>query len=234
MISVRAKEKLEALVNANTPGAGVRIEVRSGKAADELQKLVEELSASLLVIAANDLKKDRLGPVASRCVRNAGCDVLVLRDWQEGDFSKISVCTDFSVTSRRALERGIELSKINGACLEIVHVMYPPSLDPWGEALDHAMDATTSYSEECHAEVNHWMEGFLSPFASKLSEIRHEVVVLESNDSALALTGHFREVGTDLVILGTRKLSRIGGFFVGTNAENLLHDATVSVLAVRD
>jgi nucleotide-binding universal stress UspA family protein len=35
------------------------------------------------------------------------------------------------------------------------------------------------------------------------------------------------------VVLGTRGHSRLASYFIGTNAERLLHDATVSVLAVR-
>jgi len=234
MISSRAREKLESLVEVHAPGAEVISEIRIGKAADELQNLVTEHSASLLIIAANDLTKNRLGSIASRCVRNADCDVLVVRDWQEGDFTRIGICTDFSPTSTRALERGIELATVNGASLEIVHVIYPPEFDPWGEAMDHAMDAETSYSEECHALAKRQMGKFLAPHAEVLAKLRHEEVVLESKAAAIALTSHFRSVGTDLVVLGTHRLSRVAGFFIGTNAENLLHEATVSVLAVRD
>jgi nucleotide-binding universal stress UspA family protein len=234
MIFRKAKEKLETLVETHAPGAEVIVETRIGKAADVLQNLVAEHSAALLVIAANDLTKKRLGTVASRCVRNADCDVLVLRDWQEGAFKQIGVCTDFSATATKALERGIELAKVNGASLEIVHVIYPPKLDPWGESMVHPMDAQTPYADECHTYAQRRMESFLAPHAEALASLRHEELVLESQATAIALTSHFRAVGTDLVVLGTHRLSRMAGFFLGTNAENLLHEATVSVLAVRD
>jgi universal stress protein E len=233
LLETQARRKMEALVAAEAAGTGVRVEVRGGRPAEELHRLVEETGASLLVIAANDLTKKRLGSIASRCVRSAPCDVLVMRDWQEGNFAKIIVCTDFSPASDRVLARGIELATEQGARLEIVHVMYPPSRDVWGEVLDHAMNSPLSYDEECRAKVNRGMEEFLAPHAAELAEIEHRPVILESVSSAIALTHHIQDSAADLVVLGTRGHSRLSSFFIGTNAERLLHDVTVSVLAVR-
>jgi universal stress protein E len=229
----QARRKVEALIPADTGGTQVRVELRDGRPAEEIHALVTETGASLLVIAANDLTKKRLGSIASNCVRTAPCDVLVIRDWQEDDFSKIVVCVDFSPTSGRALERAVSLAAEQGAKLEIVHVMYPPSRDVWGEVLEHAMDSPLSYSDECHAKVNYDMKEFLAPHAVGLAGIEHQVVILESISSSLALTHHAQDSGADLVVLGTRGHSRLASYFIGTNAERLLHDATVSVLAVR-
>ena len=233
LLLAQARRKMEALVAAEAGGADVRVELRCGRPAEEIQQLVSGAGASLLVIAANDLTKKRLGSVASHCVRTVPCDVLVIRDWQENDFARIMVCVDFSDSSSRALGRGISLAADQGARLEIVHVMYPPSRDVWGEVLDHDMDSPYSYVEECRAKVNRDMMAFLAPHAPGLAGIEHHPVILESISSAMALTHHVQDSGADLVVLGTRGHSRLASFFIGTNAERLFHDATVSVLAVR-
>jgi nucleotide-binding universal stress UspA family protein len=230
----QAEAKLKALVQAEAGNAEVLMEVRTGKAADELQKVVEEQAAWMLVIAANDMTKSRLGSVASRCVRSASCDVLVLRDWQEGDFSKIVICTDFSETSKRALARGIALASANHSSLEIVHVMYPPDMDPWGETLDHAMDSPTTYAEECQTRIQRRMQDFLAPHRADLAQLPHSALILQSRCASAAITSHIRQNGADLVVLGVHGVSRITGFLLGSNAENLLQEATVSILAVRD
>lgn len=230
----QAQRKMELLIAAaGTGGADVRTEVRCGRPAEEIQGLVTATGATLLVIAANDLTKKRLGSIASQCVRTAPCDVLVIRDWQEDEFKKIVVCVDFSEASSRALERAISLAADQGSRLEIVHVMYPPARDIWGEVLDHDQDSPLSYAEECRAKVSRDMTAFLAPHAVGLAGIEHHPVILESISSAMALTYHIQDGGADLVVLGTRGHSRLSSFFIGTNAERLLHDATVSVLAVR-
>jgi universal stress protein E len=233
LLESQARQRLEALIASEAPGARVSIEIRSGRPADELHRLIEERQAQLLVIAANDLTKKRLGSIASRCVRSAPCDVLVLRDWQEGDFRKVVVCTDFSAVSGRVLERGIALARENDAALEVVHVMYPPSKDIWGEILDHDADSPVSYETECQAEVQREMAGFLAGHAADLSAVGYQTVILESESSAMALTEYVQEGEVDLVVMGTRGHSKLASHFIGTNAERLMQDATVSVYAVR-
>lgn len=232
-LTEQALGKLRALAESQTSGAKISFEVRQGRPAEELHRYVEESAAPLLVIAANDLTKKRLGSIAARCVRSAPCDVMVLRDWQEGNFTKIMVCTDFSETSAKALERAVELAETHQAALEIVHVMYPPSLDVWGEVLEHPLDSPTSYAEECRERTRRAMEDFIAPQRDALSKVPHTTVVLESASPSSALTHHTVDSGADLVLLGTRGVSRFAGLLLGTNAERLLHDAPVSVLAVR-
>jgi nucleotide-binding universal stress UspA family protein len=233
VLAAAARQKLEHLATTEAAGQPVRLEVRIGKPADELQHLAASSGAGLLVIAANDLTKSRLGSVASRCVRSAPCDVLVLRDWQEGNFARIALCTDFSAVSERALERAVSLAADHAAVLDIVHVIYPPSRDVWGEVLEHGMDSPQSYEEECRAEIDRRMDHFLAPQAERLAAVRHQRTLLESVSPSMALTHHVRDSGADLVVLGTRRMSTVAGWLVGTNAERLLHDAPVSVLAVR-
>ncbi len=233
-IKAQAERKLDDLVAAYGSNSNVRTEVRFGRPADELSSVVKDAGAGLLVIAANDLTKKRLGSIASRSVRSAPCDVMVLRDWHDENFSKILVCTDFSPTAGHALGRGIALAAAYGATLEIVHVMYPPSRDVWGEVLDHKSNSDISYAEECQIEIRKEMTAFTAPFKAELETIQHEIVILDSVVPSVALTHHVQDCGADLVVLGTRGLSRIAGLFLGTNAERLLHDAAVSVLAVRD
>lgn len=232
-LEAQARQRLQTLIANEASGAEVAIEIRNGRPADEIHRLIGECQSPLLVIAANDLTKKRLGSIASRCVRSAPCDVLVLRDWQDGDFRKVIVCADFSPSSSKVLERGVSLAEENGAALEIVHVMYPPSKDIWGEVLDHAMDSPLSYADECRAKVKREMDALLSSQSANLTKVQHQPVILESESSAMALTRYAQESGADLVVMGTRGQSKLASHFIGTNAERLMQDATVSVFAVR-
>ncbi len=230
---IQATAKVEALL-ARVEAAGASVEIRTGKPAEEINLSMLASGSRLLVIAANDSTKKRLGSIASRCVRSAPGDVLVVRDWQEGDFKRILVCTDFSPTSGKAFERGIFLAEVCGSALEIVHVMHPPDKDPWGEVMSHKMDAAESYEEECRRVVAEEMAKMIESNKERLSKLDFTSTVLESTSSSEALNSHARLTGADLVVLGTRGVSMIEGMFIGTNAERLLHDVGVSVLAVRD
>ncbi|MBT8036812.1 MAG: universal stress protein [Verrucomicrobiae bacterium] len=228
-----ARERLQKRVADVTPDADVRIEVCRGRPSVELSRIVEQHDSRLLVIAANDMTKKHLGLIASRCVRTIPCDVLILRDWQRDDCSKIVVGTNFSLTSDKVVQRGIELATAYGAELEIVHVIYPPDQNIWGETLDHDENSPLSYAEECRAKAKEKMARSLDAYAPQLADIHSSSVILESEVPSLALTYHIQDSGADLAVLGTRVHSKLAGYFMGTNAERLMRDATVSVLAVR-
>lgn len=232
-LAAQAKAKMEALIS-RVGAECVNTEIRTGNPAAEIAAVMRENDSKLLVIAANDSVKKRLGSIASRCVRTVPGDVLVLRDWQEGNFKRVMVCTDFSATSAKAFERGVFMAEVSGAALELVHVMYPPGMDSWGEAMDHKMDAAESYEEQCTRRTEEEMAKQVLPHADRLAALDFTSTILVSTDSTQALNDHARDTGADLVVVGTRGLSKIEGFFIGTNAERLLHDVSVCVLAVRD
>lgn len=232
-LSSQAEEKFRSLLASKGEGCDVEFLVRSGKPADELCKVAKDLEASVLMISANDMTKRRLGSIAARCVRMAPCDVLVLRDWQGGSFQKIVVCTDFSKTADHAIARAGEIAKRDGALLEIVNVMYPPGRDTWGEVLDHKADSPKTYADECREVVDGQIKKCVARNAAALEGVRYERLVLESEMPSVAITTHVQSIGADLVVLGTRGHSPVASYFLGTNAERLLQDAPVSVLAVR-
>lgn len=229
-----AEERFNRIASELPPLRGLEFEVLSGRPPEELRKILKAENASLLVIAANDMTRERLGSTASQCVRTAPCDVLVLRDWQGGDFRHILVCTDFSSTSQRALEGALQLAEAHEATLETVHVVYPAGRDSWGEALEHEGEPPKADSEEAREHAEEEMRSFLDPQAGRLANLRHRATILESMHIAVALTEHIRNCGADLVVMGTRGHSLLTSHFLGTNAERLIADASVSVLAVRE
>jgi len=114
-----------------------------------------------------------------------------------------------------------------------VNVIYPPDMDSWGATLEHRLDSPTSYSEECHARAQWMMDKSLAPHLEALDGIPWEAMVIEGASSAAAITSHVTIVDADLVVMGTRGHSKLASYFIGTNAERLLQDLPVSVLAVR-
>ncbi len=233
LLKLQAAEKFKTLLASKGEGCEVEFLVRTGKPADELCKVAKDLEAAVLIISANDMTKRRLGSIAARCVRMASCDVLVLRDWHGGNFQKIVVCTDFSKTADHAIERAGKIAKTYGALLEIVNVMYPPGRDTWGEVLDHKADSLKTYADECREVVDVQIKKCVARNAAALEGVRYERLVLESEMPSIAITAHVESFGADLVVLGTRGHSPIASYFLGTNAERLIQDAPVSVLAVR-
>ncbi len=226
----QARRLLAQMVESYAGGAMVRPIVLAGNPAEQLHRLVQREQAGLLVLSANHPKRPRkLGPVACRCVRTVPCDVLLLRDRKEERFQRVVACVDLSTTSESVIGRAIEASR-SGAALDIVHVMYPPDRDVWGGMLDEDAE---DFAEESREETRLALQRVTRGFLDELRPLSHQARILESAAPSVELTCHIGDTRADLVVLGTRSHSKLGACFLGTNAERLMHDAPVSVLAVR-
>jgi len=227
------KERLAELVAENSASRAAAIEVRIGRADKALAEIVRDHGADLLVLGAHDVSKRRLGSVASHCARSAPADVLLLRDWQGRFFRKIAACVDFSPSSAIGLERAIAVAAAHRAALEIIHVIFPPSRDPWGKVMDQPMDSEMSYETRVRERAGRRMDEFLKPFAASLAGITSSVLFLEAECPAAAITAHVDVAEIDLTVMGSREGSWVADFVLGSNTERLLHDSASSVLITR-
>jgi len=235
VLIANAKDRLKELIPPSGPVVSCDFVVRYGRPVDELNDLVTDSQASLLVIAANDLTKRHPGSVAASCIRTIPCDVMVLRDWGGRAFRTILLCTDFSPSSSKALERAVWLAIRHNAALEIAYVMYPPSMDTWGDILQgKSLGDERSYAERCRSSVESSMAAFLSSESERLTHVVHRTAILESVDPGQSLKYHVQDTTPDLVVLGSKLHSRLTRIFSVGIADLLLHDTTASVLAVRD
>ena len=225
--------RLEEYVADHISGTPASIEVCIGDPHKALAEIIRHHAANLLVLGAHDVSKRRLGSVAARCARTAPADVLLLRDWQGRFFRRIAACVDFSGSSAAILERSIPLAAMHEAMLEIIHVIFPPTHDPWGEVMDQPMDSDIPYETLVRERASRRMDDFLEPFAGRLASIQTRVVFLEAESPAAAITAHVDAELVDLTVTGSRDGSWVADFVLGSNTEMLLHDSSSSVLIVR-
>ena len=230
-VKQQAEQKIQSMLGDS---ADAVIEVRKGKPVAEIAHVLKEIDASLLVIAANDLTKKHLGTIASRCVRTAPSDVLVLRDWQGGKFQRIMVCVDYSPMSAKALERAATMATSYGAHLDVVHVMFPPTEDYWGKAQTGGEGDNDQFIAQVRHDAREQMKAFLAACPVSLEQVSHSFDILESRFPSVAITHKAMDSGADLVVLGTHGMSGFVSNFIGSNAEKLINDCAVSVLAVRE
>jgi len=225
--------QLQELVEESCGEVAARVMVRVGRPYQTIRDIVNDEQADLLVLGAHDVAKRRLGPVAAHCARSIPTDVLILRDWQGQQIHRIAVCVDFSLSSAVGLGRAIEIAKVHQATLEIIHVMFPPSRDPWGRVLEPRRDDETNYETRVRGRAHGRMDAFLAPFAGRLDAIESHTLFLEGESPAAAIAAHVEAEGIDLTVMGSHAGSWVEDFVLGSNTERLMHDSTSSVLVAR-
>lgn len=145
-------------------------------------------------------------------------------------YKRLLVAVDFSDPSIRALQVARDLGKGLNAGLDIVH--FVPiriiGIDMEG------MEAEAVYIEELHKndlnEAREKLEKFIKQHTSDNDDIEHHLYSGEPNNE---INVKAREIGADMIIIGTHGRSGLKHMLLGSIAESVLRTADVPVLCVR-
>jgi nucleotide-binding universal stress UspA family protein len=143
-------------------------------------------------------------------------------------FRRILVPTDFSPQSERAWDVARKLARAVGAEIELLHV-FVPSPPPYVDAPFPAVEVTDLY-----ASTRQWVEDQLGQWAAKArgeglavkTDLRDGVAYKEIVAAA-------RDVGADLIAIGTHGYSGVERLLLGSVADKVVRLAHCPVLAVR-
>ena len=144
-------------------------------------------------------------------------------------YQKILVPIDGSATSARGLEEAIQLAKLTGGRLRLIHV---------------TDELSAGFAMECYAGSGEWLT-VVRENGAKLLEVATATVkaagvpvdsVLLDGLAAtveLLVTTQATSWGADLIVLGTPGRRGVGRAFLGSSAEQVLRHSPVPVLLVR-
>lgn len=145
-------------------------------------------------------------------------------------FSKILLASDGSEYAIKAAEAAAELAKALGASVTLLHVFTMPSLHmavPGSPAVDVDPGALSSYVEQVQDAV-----------AKRTGRILEEAGVaydtlLEAGHPAEVIVRIAEDDGYDLIVMGSRGLSAIQSFLLGSVSDRVVHHAHCPVLVVK-
>jgi len=209
--------------------------VKIGHPFSEILSLIKEHHAEILVLGSRGFgtqEVHRVGTLASRCVRKAPVEVLLVRKNQNSPFTAIACCIDFSDNSLRAAHRAAEIAKQDGATLRLVHIYRPP-IYPDTEIgwLGPAYPMIQEPGMQTNSETRLEKLGYELGLEYDIQDIS-TVVRLSTNVSG-GLQKALTEANADLVVLGTRGRTGLKTLLLGTTAESLIHNTPCSTLAVK-
>jgi nucleotide-binding universal stress UspA family protein len=233
----------------------VNAEVTVGDPAETLIKYAEKIDPDLLVIGAKGLRATLgilLGGVAQQIIEYASLPVLVVRAPFTG-LNKILLLTDGSQCSQVATDYlagkvspegeflGEHFPLPLNAEVRVMHVL-PPSPSPdllarnWPLGPDLLPTAAfdfrleQSYLEEEEAAG----QALVDKTASRLELAGiHSRGVLVRGDAATEIIDYIKANEIDLIVAGSRGLSAVRSWWLGSVSRKLVHYASCSVLIVK-
>ena len=233
-IDAATKLQLDTARNA-IEAKGVRTVTGDISKTDHPVRLIEEAvethRADLIVMGTHGrsgFKHAYLGSVAERALRTLECPVLVVKESEANasrPITRILVPVDFSAHASHAIDTAAELASRMNAAVDVLHVFdLPHDHTPYGSFFGRDFEKWATAGADKRLEVIRM--GF--------EEYGLDVSTrLERGHASVVITEVAAELGSDLIVMGTRGNTGLAHIFLGSVAERTIRTAPCSVLVVK-
>lgn len=163
-----------------------------------------------------------LGKTMDRLLRRSRLPVLVVRDRPRGPYRHILAATEFSASSRHAIELATRL--FPEQMLTVFHAYSAP--------MSGLMTNAASYRREYRSVAARKCDAFLETVA-RLETGRQELRVLVEDGAPTSLLRDYAgDMDVDLVVLGSSRRSTFVEVLVGCTAKSIIHEVPCDALLV--
>jgi nucleotide-binding universal stress UspA family protein len=206
-----------AQVAIRAEGYDTRIELRAGvNPHKEIVRLADDQRADLIVMGRRGRRGLALlmvGDSTRKVIGFADCSVLVVPRAAEIWQQRILLATDGSRHGERAAESAGQVAKIFGLPITVVSVLRP------------------RFDEVRRAEAQLEVDRVREAVAHEGIEV--DSVILEGAEPGAVIVDFARQRSADLIVMGSHGRTGIGRLLMGSVAEQVIGQATCSVLVVK-
>ena len=217
LISSLAEEKLKQMCDQYQPQltyGKIRWEICSGKVGAVIARQARHENAPLIVIGTNGasgFEKYWTGSTAVRIVQEAPVPVITVREGFDfhKDLERIVVPIRVNLNSRQKVPPAAALARLFGSEVHILGLIDSP---------DQAAQLRTYMVQTAE---------FLSS-----EGVKFKSTVKKYSNYSDAVLSYAESINADLVVINTEQDRLISQFFLGTNAQQIVHNAQLPVLCV--
>ena len=223
-------------------GLNAHAELQLGAATEKFLKYAEKQEPDLIILGAKGLRATPgilVGGVAQQVVEYSACPVLVVRAPYSG-LRNVMLVMDGSASSRQALQFLGRLPLPAAAQLWVMHVLPPPPI-PQMMILESGMGFAPTALEDADAysalaeEEKKQGQALVKQACEALELIGKPArSILKTGDAATEILAVAKEQKMDLLVSGSRGLSPIRRWLMGSVSRKLVHYSGCSVLVVRN
>jgi nucleotide-binding universal stress UspA family protein len=142
---------------------------------------------------------------------------------------KILTPIDSSGYKEKILAFAISLGKAWGAEITAIHVIDPGRGVPGGRVKEKELER----EEEAKREAEILLVQSVDPLAHKEGISIKKEVVEESDSVAKSIIGYAKKNNMDVIVIGTKGMTAVEDFFLGSVANNVIRHAHCPVFAIR-
>jgi len=211
---------------AGTAGVQVTTRVEQGDVGEALLRIAQAEDCDLIVtgVARHEiLGRIALGSTVEWLARHSPVPVLAVRQRARHDYRNLLAASDFSDSSRHALESAAAM--FPQAALSLLHGFDVPYL---GLRDTGREDAIAQVAEQAKRDADQFLRQLQLPASDK--PVR---TIVERGDPAYLVRLYAQQYPVDLVVLGSHGRSALYDIVIGSVARRILELAPVDTLIVR-
>jgi nucleotide-binding universal stress UspA family protein len=248
MVSEKRKH-LEKIVNATEmKGVDIEVKVLVGKPFLEIIRQVLRYKYDLVIKCVDISKRiggGIFGSTDMHLIRKCPCPVWMIKHPDYERYSNILAAVDLDPedTQRDSLNRPIleiatSLALAESSELHIVHAWeFPAESFLRSPRTEHTAAEVDAMIEEERVQRKKWLEQLVDEHSAAVGKEAVEFVMpklhLVQGNARRAVPEKARELGVDLIVMGTVARAGIPGFFMGNTAESILNQIDCSVLTIK-
>lgn len=199
--------------------------IAEGDPAEEILRAGDAERCEMIVIGLGregTFGRFGLGKTMDRLLRRSRLPVLVVRERPRGPYRHILAATDFSASSRHAIELAARL--FPEQTLTVFHAYSAP--------MSGLMTNAASYRREYRRVALRECDAFLATVARPETGWRELHVLVEDGAPGPLLRDYAVDMDVDLVVLGASGRSAFVEAFVGCAAKSIIHEVPCDALLV--
>lgn len=209
----------------------LRLDVRVGRAVDEVLACAEEVGADLLIVGHRGrglLERLLLGSVAAAIVRHATLPVLIAREWSGSTPRRVLAAVDVSDAAPDIIRTAAHWAKTTDAELHILYAWEIAGLADYHSVMPSV--TSRSYDKELAADFRTRTEAMVE---AVLGPDHGATVDVRAGTAAYEIVFAVERHGIDLVVMGSHGRKGLSKLLLGNTSERVMQGAASSVLVVR-
>jgi len=145
-------------------------------------------------------------------------------------YKNILFCTDFSANAQAALPYAIDLAKKYGAALHLLHVYQDAGHIAEFELSSDTKSDYIRVAQLMGKEMEERLDALCQQIVKELGSCERKMV---RGKAYIEIVRYAKEMGTDLIVMGSHGLSGLEHVLFGSTAERVLRESPCNVLIVK-
>jgi len=203
------------------------VAIEEGAPAETIARVAEQRGIDMILIgvARNELLGQfNLGRTVDELLRNSKTPILVVKERAKRSYRNIVVATDFSASSRHALEAALRCFPNDN--LTLFHAYNPP--------MSGLMTDPESYRRDYRAIAEQECADFLQEVEKRSTVWRRPQIQIEYGPPSELLRDLAATNGTDLIVLGSHGRSALFEVVIGSVAKRMIDEVPCDALVIRE